>query len=70
VSKKPSKEKGVLEMKLERDSGKKYSKGEKLSRFNELTARISSGGNKVTLDCQIWKSCEAVSCDFLWKSTE
>jgi hypothetical protein len=69
VSKQPSKEKGVRETKLRRDSGKKYSKGEKLSRFNELTTRISSGGNRVTPDRQIWKSCEAVSREILWKST-
>jgi hypothetical protein len=55
-------------MKLRRDSGKKYSKGEKLSRFNELTTRISSGGNGVTPNRQIWKSCEVVSREFLWKS--
>jgi hypothetical protein len=70
VLKQPSKEKAIRETKLRRDSGKKYSKGEKLSRFNDLKTRISSGGNGVTLDHQIWKSCEAVSREFLWKSAK
>jgi hypothetical protein len=70
VSKQPSKEKGVREMKLRRDSGKKYSKGEKLSRFNELTLGFLWEKMEVTPDRQIWKSCEAVSREFLWKTTE
>jgi hypothetical protein len=53
-----------------RDSGKKYSKREKLSRFNELMDRISSRGNEVTPDHRIWKSCEAVIHEFLWKYVE
>jgi hypothetical protein len=43
------------EIMLKRDSRKKYSKGEKRSRFNKLTTRISPGGNRFAPNRQIWK---------------